>query len=347
MKGLRLRLQHWWLQRLPRSDRMALTQRNVYVLPTSAGWMLALTLAVLLVASINYQLNLGYLLTFLLAGSAAAGLFAGHANLRGLVLQLQPPEAVFAGQRCALRITLDNPGRRARHGLALAVHALAHPNDPPQWAWTDVPAQASTTLELAFVPLRRGWHALPPITAETRFPLGSFRAWSHWRPATPLLVYPAPEASPPPLPLAPPRRTDHAGTRAQGSDEWDGVRAYRHGDPLKQVVWKKAAQAWATGNTLVSRDRPPAQPGLLWLDRAATGLADTEASLARLTAWVLAADRQGLRFGLDLPGGVRLAPDSGATHRQRCLEALALHSPDHAPGGAPDHAPDHARGEVP
>ena len=29
MKGLRLRLQHWWLQRLPRSDRMALTQRNV------------------------------------------------------------------------------------------------------------------------------------------------------------------------------------------------------------------------------------------------------------------------------------------------------------------------------
>ncbi len=41
-----------------------LTQRNVYILPTGPGWMLALTLLVLLIASINFQLNLGYLLTF-------------------------------------------------------------------------------------------------------------------------------------------------------------------------------------------------------------------------------------------------------------------------------------------
>ena len=82
--ALRQSLQRRWLARLPRQDQLALTQRNVYILPTGAGWMLALTLAVLLVASINYQLNLGYLLTFLLAGSAAAGMLAGHANLRGM-----------------------------------------------------------------------------------------------------------------------------------------------------------------------------------------------------------------------------------------------------------------------
>ena len=57
--------------RLPLTDSITLTQRNVYILPTRPGLMLALTLLVLLVASINYQLNLGYLLTFLLAGSAA------------------------------------------------------------------------------------------------------------------------------------------------------------------------------------------------------------------------------------------------------------------------------------
>ena len=50
---------------------MILTQRNVYILPTAPGLMLALTLLLLLVTSINYQLNLGYLLTFLLAGCAA------------------------------------------------------------------------------------------------------------------------------------------------------------------------------------------------------------------------------------------------------------------------------------
>ena len=47
---LRSRFQRWWQARLPLSDTLVLTQRNVYILPTGAGWMLALTLGVLLVA---------------------------------------------------------------------------------------------------------------------------------------------------------------------------------------------------------------------------------------------------------------------------------------------------------
>ena len=74
----------WWHNRLPLRDTQALTQRNVYIMPTRAGWMLAATLLVLLIASINYQLNLGYLLTFLLAGCAAAGMVVSHNTLRGL-----------------------------------------------------------------------------------------------------------------------------------------------------------------------------------------------------------------------------------------------------------------------
>ena len=38
---------------------------------------------------------------------------------------------------------------------------------------------------------------------------------------------------------------------------------------------------------------------------------------------VLMADRLGLDYGLRLPGG-EIAPDTGAAHRRRCLEALAL-----------------------
>ena len=63
---LRKRVRDWWSGRHPRTDHLVLTQRNVYILPTGAGWMLAVTLVVLLIASMNYQLNLGFLLTFLL-----------------------------------------------------------------------------------------------------------------------------------------------------------------------------------------------------------------------------------------------------------------------------------------
>ena len=78
----------WWQARLPLTDTWQLGQRNVYILPTRAGLMFALTMLVMLLASINYQLNLGYLLTFLLAGSALVGMHMGHANLRGLRLPI-------------------------------------------------------------------------------------------------------------------------------------------------------------------------------------------------------------------------------------------------------------------
>ena len=66
-------LRKWFESRIPPRDTTTLTQRSVYIVPSRAGWMLALTLLVLLVGSINYQLNLGYVLTFLLAGSALVG----------------------------------------------------------------------------------------------------------------------------------------------------------------------------------------------------------------------------------------------------------------------------------
>ena len=44
---------------------------------------------------------------------------------------------------------------------------------------------------------------------------------------------------------------------------------------------------------------------------------------ARKSAWVLAAEAQGMDYGLRLPG-VEIPPDQGAAHRLRCLQALAL-----------------------
>ncbi|RYF08238.1 MAG: DUF58 domain-containing protein [Comamonadaceae bacterium] len=312
------RWQRWWQSRLPRTDTVTLTQRSVYILPTGAGWMLALTLLVLLVASINYQLNLGYLLTFLLAGSAVVGMHVCHATLRGLTMHLVAPAPHFMGSSTAFEIQLSNTRKAARHGVSVAVHGSG------QWAWTDVPAEGSSTVQVAFRPERRGLHAMPTLTAETRFPLGTFRVWTLWRPAAEVLVYPQPEVPPPPLPAGEPVAGGSGSAMSQGIGEFDGVRAYRRGDPLKLVVWKKAAKSLATGtDDLVSRDAQQAQQRELWLDPAATGLLDPEARISRLTSWVLQADQLGVDYGLRLPGG-EIAQGSGAAHKRRCLEALAL-----------------------
>jgi uncharacterized protein (DUF58 family) len=316
-----VRLQSWWHSRLPRRDTLTLTQRNVYILPTRAGWMLALTLLLLLVASINYQLNLGYLLTFLLAGCAVVGMHVCHGNLRGTTLHLSPPDPVHAGQAAALDIRLTSERSRPRHGLGLGVIGADLARAP--LAWTDVPAQGSTTVQVAWPVPGRGLHALPALTALTLFPLGTFRVWTVWRPAATVLVYPEPESHPPPLPPGEPQAGSSGSARVQSTGEFDGVRAYRRGDPMKAVVWKKAAQAFAAGrDELVSRDALSTQRQQLWLDHAQCGHSTLEARLSRLTAWVLMADRLGLDYGLRVPGR-EIAPDQGPLHRARCLEALA------------------------
>ncbi|RYZ12565.1 MAG: DUF58 domain-containing protein [Comamonadaceae bacterium] len=319
MNVLRRHIDGWFLARQPASDTLELTQRNVYILPTKAGWMLFATLLILLVSSINYQLNLGYLLTFLLAGSVVVGMHVCHGTLRGLALRLIAPEAPFAGTAAVFRVVLNNTRRRVRYGIGLSVRGSG------QWAWGNVPAQGSETMEVAFQPHRRGLHPVPPLTAETRFPLGTFRVWSVWRPSAQLLVYPAPEAAPPPLPVgeASDGQAVPAPAAARTAGEYDGVRAYRRGDPLKLVVWKKAARAQAAGSDdLVSRDTQQSQRHELWLDARQTGLADPEARLSRLCAWVLMADRLDVDYGLRI-GALSQRPSQGEAHRRRCLEMLA------------------------
>jgi uncharacterized protein (DUF58 family) len=315
---LRRRVRAWFAARLPRTDTLLLTQRNVYILPTRAGLMFGLTLLVLLVASINYQLSLGYVLTFLLAGSGVVSMHVTHNTLRGLTLHLRPPGPVFAGDAAPLEVVLTSPGG-ARYGIGIRTDDAA---DAAR-VWIDVPAGGQASAHVSFVPRQRGRHAVPTLNLETRFPLGLFRVWTVWRPAAQLLVYPAPER---PAAALPPARGSTGGPatgRSADGGETEGVRAYRRGDTLRQVVWRKAAKAIEAGGELVSRDTTSSVHQQLWLDWARCAPLPAEDRLSRLAAWVLAAHRGDADFGVALPG-VDIAPAGGDAHRQRCLEALAL-----------------------
>jgi uncharacterized protein (DUF58 family) len=51
---------------------------------------------------------------------------------------------------------------------------------------------------------------------------------------------------------------------------------------------------------------------------------DLETRLSVLTAWVIAADHKQLSYSLTIPGTI-IAAGRGASHRSKCLEALALY----------------------
>jgi len=342
------RITQWWLNRLQLTDTWLLTQRNVYILPTRAGLAFALTLVLMLVASINYQLNLGYALTFLLTGAGLVSMHLTHNNLRGLTLHLRPAASVFAGQTALIEVVFNNPGR-VRHALALrrlepepaardatnASSAKATATVTPTaaaataasttWAWCDVPTQGQASSHIGLLPLGRGWHAVPALVVETVFPFGLFRAWTIWRPAARVLAWPRPEHPAPALPLSGQQAGDEQHARAGRGSEMDGVRPWRRGDSMRQVVWKKVARS----GEMVSRETAGSASRELWLDWheagsavGAVGTGGTEQRLSRLTAWALAAEHEGLDYGLRLPGR-ELPPGQGEAHRRQVLEALA------------------------
>lgn len=308
----------WWQSRLPLTDTWQLGQRNIYILPTRAGLTFALTLVVMLLAAINYQLNLGYALTFLLAGAGLVSMHVTHANLRGLTLHLRPAAAVFAGEPALLEVVVTNPGRE-RHALALRFEEQRHGRS---FAWCDAPAQGQAVAHVSIVPDKRGWHPVPVLVVETVFPFGLFRAWTVWRPASRVLAWPRPEAHPPPLPAPDAAHGDQRPTHSGHGGELDGVRPWRRGDSMRQVAWKKVARS----GELVSRETAGTvqrERWLSWADAHGGPSFDREQRLSRLAAWVLQADRDSIDCGLRLPGR-ELPPGQGDLHRRAALDLLAL-----------------------
>lgn len=325
LPAMRRRFAHWMQQRLPRSNHWLLSQRNLYVLPSRAGWMLGITAALLLVAAINYQINLGFLFCFMLTGVTFISILVAHGNLRGLELNTHAPAPIFAATAAALVVHLQHPGRRTRYAVALtAQHVGLHGPTPSPQVLVDVPKEQPETTQLMLYMPTRGWHDCPTIAIETRYPIGAFRVWSLWRPAAQLLVYPVPEPNAPAI--------AHSGLAGQAglassrspSFEMEGFRSYQRGDPIKSILWKKTATAIATGSgDWVRRDQTQLNTTELWLDHAATGLQHPEAVLSRLCAWILSAEAQGLRYGLRLPQ-LCIEPGQGPAHQHQCLKALAL-----------------------
>ncbi len=304
-----------------------LDRKRVYILPTRAGAVFAAAMLVLLVASINYSLQLGFLLTFVAASMAIVGMHHTHRNLARITLRAQRADPIFAGDVATFELLVANPTVEQRLALhfGFALHLKrrgerARRRREPPGFWLDLPARGSAIARLSLPTRRRGRLACPRVRVQTSFPFGLWRAWAYYAPPLEVLVYPAPEQDAPPLPLAGGSGREGAGLAASGED-FAGVRPYQAGDPRKMIAWRLAARSDELPVKLF--EAPSGSELALDFERLPTQL-DTEAKLSRLTRWVLIAEAAQLRYALALPG-TAIELGSGAAHRARCLAALALY----------------------
>lgn len=304
-----------------------LDRKRVYILPTRAGLTFGVAMLVMLIGSINYALQLGFLLTFLVASMAIVGMYHTHRNLAHVLVRGLRAENVFAGDVAGYTLMMTNPTPEARYAITFVfVVGRRRRSDyhdgierPLPGTTSDLPARGQREVRLALPTRRRGRRPCPRIRIETHFPFGLWTAWSYFTPPLEAIVYPKPEDNAPPLPEGTGGTGESVGVTL-GGDEFAGVRPYQSGDPQKMIAWRLAARS----DDLSVKTFEAASGGEVVLDwQTMQGSTDAELRLSRLARWVLAADSTHIRYGLRIPGAT-IELGSGAAHRERCLTALAL-----------------------
>jgi len=301
-----------WASRRQRYDNgtVTLTQRSIYILPTRQGFALAFVLALMMLGNINYNLSLGYVLTFLLAMMGVMSMLHAFRNLAHLEIRAGRADAVFCGDTARFVFRFRNPGTLDRYQLN-----LRQGNGVP--VSFDVHARQVGEVVFPMAATRRGWLQPGQLTLYTEFPLGLFHAWSYLHFDTSCLVYPKPL---PEAALPPGDAPDGAGKRSiAGDDDFAGLRGYVEGDALPRIAWK----AYAREQGLQVKQFSAQAGDELWLDLADTPERGIEGKLARMSRWVLDAEAHGLRYGLRLPDG-ELPAGNGTAQRDECLRRLAL-----------------------
>ncbi|WP_263769252.1 DUF58 domain-containing protein [Propionivibrio soli] len=306
-----------WLFRFGVDEQtpIVLTQRRVFIVPSRGGLLFAIVLAAMLLGAINYTLSLGHALVFLLASLGLVTMVHTFRNLAGLHITPGHPDPVFAGETARFPLVLDSHSAHWRRSLELAFGTH-------DGAFASIPPGERAVIEVPYPAPRRGRLRPGRLTLSTRYPLGLFRAWAYPHPRLECLVYPKPIETPLPTPLA----VSHAGQHHGGSGQEDftGLRERQPSDSPRHIAWKAVARDMEQ-RPLLTKQFAGGAAEELWFDLDQTSPdMPLETRLSVLTGWVLAAEQVQLRYGVRLPGR-RVLPEQGPSHRDVCLEALALY----------------------
>ncbi|MCQ9326208.1 DUF58 domain-containing protein [Neisseria dentiae] len=289
--------------------------------PTRLGVGLAVTVVLLWLVGLNYQVNLAYAAAFWLAGFLLVSVLLNLRQLSALQITADMPAEVFAGGHAVLELAAAGDTRRRWLWLC-SENDFANPRTPPAKLWRawHIGSDGLPVFQWHIPAVMRGYLRIPPLRVASVAPFGVSMVQCVWRWPGEAVVFPAP--LPHDLPDMPARsgETDRQRPPAQGGDDLAYLQAHRQGASLQHVAWKTYAK---TGEMLDKRFEEPQQAARNTVISYADYPAGTDKDrLAGLLCFrVLEAERRGLPYSLELPQRL-IAPQHG--QREICLTALAL-----------------------
>ncbi|KZZ37637.1 DUF58 domain-containing protein, partial [Oleiphilus sp. HI0117] len=295
--------------RSKRSDYFRLSQKNIYIFPSRAGFAYLLLLLLMLITAINYQNSLIYLFTFFLGAIFFFSIWMCFLNMSGLEISSAKEEGVFEGERGYFYVKYRKE-QGVAFGLKVGFDAGQMSAVPPVTNnLNEYPVQGGLK--------NRGYHTLKRLRLESCFPFGLVRAWTWLKLDASLLVYPKPvEGSPTKA-----ENSAEKGLRSdQRSDDYNSLRAYQAGDSMQRINWKK----YASSELLVVKDNDLTASDasrVRWQDYEPYG---KEQRLQFMCEKITRLYKAKQAFGLELPVIV-IEPDSSEAHYYACLKQLALY----------------------
>lgn len=288
--------------------------RNIYIVPTLSGLGLLGVMLLALIAAINFQNSMIYMVCFWLGSLLVINILYTFRNLSGLRIALQGVDPCFAGQNCRVRLLASSHHRKEAIYTGWKAHDLAE---------IELTHAQSCEVTVSYPAPTRGYLKPPRLDVLTRYPTGLTVAWAYARLDIKAIVYPKPEL------MGTHSRAKQSSVEAEdgrelknGVDDFSGMQRYQAGDSLHRVHWAKYAQT----RTLYTKNFVDYQHHDLWLNWDDLPSGSVEQRLSHLCARVLALSAEAQTYGLKIPGKI-IETGNGDAQRKLCLTALALFSP--------------------
>jgi len=306
------RFNAWLARRIPPDERITLSQSNIFIFPTKAGFTFGGLVSILILGAINYQNSLVYGVAFLLGGLFTITILYTFRNLSGLTIEMADAHTGFVDENVKFSVRALRPKGKGREGIQ-----IGWPEGFKQWV--EIFEEEAAVVDLYVHATHRGWLRPGRLLVETYYPLGLLRAWTWVDINAQALVFPKPIFAQGTPMAAGEHCDDGVLMDPLGSEDFTDIRDYVAGDSIRNILWRSYARS---DKLLVKRYASYMEPRL-WLEFDKTP-GDVEEKLSRLTGLALQATRRGREFGLRMPTG-SISAGLGPAHLDRVLRELALY----------------------
>lgn len=286
---------------------ISLSQRNIYIFPSKAGFAFIVLLCLMLLTAINYQSSLIYLFTFFLGALFFISIWMCFLNMSGIEVSSGDATDCFAGEDVPFEIVLRKDGSSA-FALTLAVNTY-------KASITELNKNKNETHSVLSAPMQRGVHKLERVYLSSYYPFGLIRAWTWLRLDCSAYVFPKPLSG---EEKKVGQQATSSSSKPFESEDMSDLKPYQQGDSTNRVLWKR----YAAKDELVTRQREMASLDSSWVRWEDYEASSPEQRLSFMCYDIMKHFGLHARYGVELPGKI-IQPATGEAHRLQCLRALA------------------------